>query len=197
MVIRTIEKKDLHWNYYLSIIKELETISDYIEFHKDNNDTFSIELAKILFVASSEADVVLKSICNKLDKNTPVNNINDYRRLIKKSFIFSSLKDELVQIPLHSFLLKPWGEWHGKSHPLWWTAYNKVKHERNNHFSKATLKNALNAVGGLLILVVYLRTLEDASPFNKIGFESALPIVSERMALRSNFLKLADHNLFH
>jgi hypothetical protein len=31
----------------------------------------------------------------------------------------------------------------------WWSSYNKVKHQRDAHFTLATLHNALNAMGGL------------------------------------------------
>lgn len=40
--------------------------------------------------------------------------------------------------------------------PLWWTAYNKVKHHRHTDFERATLKNFLNAVAGLFVAVVHL-----------------------------------------
>lgn len=33
-----------------------------------------------------------------------------------------------------------------------WRSYNNVKHERNNYYHEATLKNALDALGALFIL---------------------------------------------
>ncbi|MNV97181.1 hypothetical protein D3C71_1922710 [compost metagenome] len=39
---------------------------------------------------------------------------------------------------------------------MWWQAHNKVKHNRDEHFNRATLKNCLNAVGGLFIAVLHL-----------------------------------------
>jgi hypothetical protein len=51
---------------------------------------------------------------------------------------------------------KPWSNWNNlNEHPLWWTANNKIKHQRTEHFEKANLKNAFNAVGGLLITTLY------------------------------------------
>jgi hypothetical protein len=40
--------------------------------------------------------------------------------------------------------------------PKWWTAYNKIKHHRDAEYDQANLKNALNAVGGLFVMVLYL-----------------------------------------
>jgi hypothetical protein len=34
-----------HWNYFLALEKDLETVSRYIEFSRDNLNTYSIELA--------------------------------------------------------------------------------------------------------------------------------------------------------
>lgn len=51
-------------------------------------------------------------------------------------------------------LFAPWEEWQKpKSPPLWWTANNKVKHHRQEHFVDANLKNVLNATAGLLLLL--------------------------------------------
>lgn len=39
---------------------------------------------------------------------------------------------------------------------MWWKAHNNVKHRRNSAFAEANLKNTLNAVGGLYVLVLHL-----------------------------------------
>jgi len=40
--------------------------------------------------------------------------------------------------------------------PYWWTAYNNIKHHRDSEYHRASLKNALNAVAGLFVVVLYL-----------------------------------------
>jgi len=57
--------KLLHWNYFLVLESDLEHISRYIEFTTDNFKVYSQEFAHILLAASSEVDVVLKSLCKK------------------------------------------------------------------------------------------------------------------------------------
>ena len=49
----------------------------------------------------------------------------------------------------------PWENWACSKNPLWWKSYNNVKHERDAYFQEATLKNALNALGGLLALTYH------------------------------------------
>lgn len=57
---------------------------------------------------------------------------------------------------------------HGKETPFWWTAYNKVKHERTSHFkdgkvnySRANQKNLIYAFAALFVLEKsYLESIE-------------------------------------
>ena len=65
------------------------------------------------------------------------------------------LTTTLVFVPRYGLDFKPWDNWAGPNNPLWWRSYNKVKHERDAHFDQATLKNALNALGALLILTYH------------------------------------------
>lgn len=51
---------------------------------------------------------------------------------------------------------QPWSNWTAGRPPKWWTANNKVKHERHNEFEKANLKNCLNAVAGVFAAALYL-----------------------------------------
>ncbi len=44
--------------------------------------------------------------------------------------------------------------------PHWWQAYNKVKHHRDSHFHGASLKNALNALAGLFVLLLFFYRIE-------------------------------------
>jgi hypothetical protein len=165
MGIEKKKEKDLSWNYYLSLKKELEVVSDYIEFEEANYQTYSIELAKLLMAASSEVDVVLKQLCNTLNPKKRHKDIKDYRETIQK-YLKKDFLAEKVSITRHGLELDPWSNWrkHKDKNPDWWKAYNDVKHQRNAEFSKATLKNALNAMSALLISILYLRAVEWIHP---------------------------------
>ena len=165
MGIEKKKEKDLSWNYYLSLKKELEVVSDYIEFEEANYQTYSIELAKLLMAASSRVDVVLKQLCNTLNPEGKHENINNYRVTIKQ-YLQADFLAEKVSISRHGLELDPWSNWrmHEERNPDWWNAYNDVKHQRNAEFPKATLKNALNAMSALLISILYLRAVEWIHP---------------------------------
>ena len=157
MVIRAKPNKT-HWNYFLSLERDLEVLSRYVEFATANEETFSIELARLLFAAASEVDVLAKLICTQLEPRRKPNSISAYKPILLAGI--PSLPTMTVYIPRYGLEFEPWSNWAGTSSPDWWVAYNKVKHQRDAHFAKATLKNAWNAVGGLLILVTYYYSRE-------------------------------------
>lgn len=142
-----------HWNYFLALEDDVVRLSRYIEFTQDNFDVYSLELARILFSAASEVDVVAKQLCAKLDKTSKADNIVEYRKIIRPAF--PVLTDALVLVPRFGLTLNPWEQWANDSNPLWWTAYNNVKHHRHTHFADASLKNALNSVAGLFVLLLF------------------------------------------
>jgi hypothetical protein len=154
-----------HWSYFLAIEKDLENTSRYVEFSTENLETFSIEFTHILLSASSEIDVLLKQICALLDGNSKRENIDNYRDIIIK--YCSQLIDEEIIINRYGMTFKPWESWKEGLNPTWWNGYNKVKHKRNDSLSDANLKNAVNAVGALLIVVLYYYKLQYSNELNR------------------------------
>jgi hypothetical protein len=145
----------VHWNYFLAIERDLEVLSRYIEFDERNFQCFSIENARIILAAGAESDIVCKKLCRLADVNSRANKINHYRTNLVAAI--PGIADFEVTVARFGLTLKPWDEWRNAGGvPFWWTAYNKVKHHRDTDFDKANLKNALNAVAGLFILVLYL-----------------------------------------
>jgi hypothetical protein len=144
-----------HWNYLLALERDVERISRYVEFHEDNFSCFSVELARILLAAGAETDVVAKQVCRAANAGSVAENILQYRDEIVP--MYPRLAGFTLLLPRFGLTLKPWDEWTRRGGvPIWWTAYNKTKHERHSEFKRANLKNALNAVGGLLVMVLYL-----------------------------------------
>lgn len=145
-------KSNIHWNYFIALEQDLEAVSRYIEFNEDNFDVYSIELAHLLFAAASEVDVMAKLLCKRFQPASNPNNINSYKEILLTEL--ADLPTMEIFIPRYGLSLKPWENWlQPDRNPLWWGSYNKVKHKRDSHFSEATLKNALNALGGLLVLI--------------------------------------------
>ena len=144
----------IHWNYFLALEKDLESLSRYIEFSESNFYVYSIELAHLLFAAASEVDVIAKMLCIQIAPNAPRGNINEYREVLLPNI--HALATTQVRIPRYGLHFSPWENWANGSNPDWWRSYNNVKHERNAYFHEATLKNALNALGALHILTFHL-----------------------------------------
>ena len=142
-----------HWNYFLAVEADLIRLSRYLEPTKDNFAAYSLELTRILFAAATEVDVVCRRFCEKLDKKTKSDNIIKYRKRILLSY--PNIIDALVQIPRFGLTLNPWEQWGKEASPVWWKAYNNVKHQRDIHFSEASLRHTLNAVGGLFVLLLF------------------------------------------
>ncbi len=143
-----------HWNFFLSLEKDLEVLSRYIEFVEANFDCYSLEIARILFSAASEADVIAKQLCSQIDSNSSASNINQYREVIRAAY--PSFQNFKITIPRFGLELTPWSNWNEPlGVPDWWTAYNKVKHHRNTDYHRGNLKNCLNAAAGLFVIILY------------------------------------------
>ena len=154
MAITSIKSLE-HWNYFLALEKDLENLSRYIEFCQSNFDCYSLDMARILLASASEVDVVAKQLCRKLNPDSPADNIHQYRNEIKIEY--PQILDFKVNIPRYGLTLIPWLNWNqNEGVPIWWSAYNKVKHHRNIDFKKANLKNVLNTVAGLFVITLYL-----------------------------------------
>lgn len=161
-------KSKIHWNYFIALEKNLEDVSRYIEFCEENFDVYSIELAHLLFAASSEVDVVAKLLCELFNPKARRENINDYRSILLAEL--PDLSEIEVSINRYGLVFKPWDNWSDSNidNPLWWCSYNEVKHQRDVHFNKATLKNAINALGALLVLTYYYYSYKLAPDGTKV-----------------------------
>ncbi len=148
-------KIEPHWNYFLAMERDLDALSRYVEFDKKNFDCFSIEIARVLLASGAEVDVVCKQVCKVIDPRSSADKINKYRSKIKAAF--PGIPQFGVLLPRFGLRLSPWDEWNkANGVPVWWTAYNKIKHQRDSEYHQASLKNALNAVAGLFVMVLYL-----------------------------------------
>lgn len=137
----------IHWNYFLAIEQDVIKLSRYIEFCEHNFNTYSIEIARIIMASTQEIDVVMKEICKNKEKSSRTE--TGYRTFIPT--IYPKFTDREVEISKYGLSFVPFEEWKNKKTPKWWTANNKIKHQRNTHFSRASLENMFKSVCGLMI----------------------------------------------
>lgn len=143
-----------YWEYFLSLEDDLEKCTKYIEFCPANYQTFSIEFAKIIIAASAEFENVAKDLCKLIDPSAKPNNMPDVYPIITREF--HRFCDVEVVLPRYKIRFKPWGQWTTNSRPDWWVnGYNKIKHSRDSSFNKANLENAIYAMGGLFVGILF------------------------------------------
>lgn len=178
-----IESKKLHhWQYFLAIEADLHRLSRFIEFSADNFQTYSIELVRILLASSAEVDIVAQQLCENLDSGRRTKNMYDYRLTI--SGARPILSDAEVEIPRYGLALKSWDNWRENEDPHWWRAYNAVKHQRHERYPEANLKNTLNSVCGLFLLLLFLYREQAAAGElvpNPIMLRLGMPFKTDRV----------------
>jgi hypothetical protein len=148
-------KVEPHWNYLLAIERDVDRLARFVEFDERNFSCFSVEIARVLLAAAAEVDVVCKQVCRRINTASSADNIHGYRDEIVPAF--PKIPAFPVLLPRFGLRLTPWDEWNKqRGVPYWWTAYNKIKHQRDSEYHRAHLKNALNAAAGLFVAVLYL-----------------------------------------
>jgi len=142
-----------HWNYFLAVEEDVERFSRYVDFSEANMETYSIELARLLFASAAEAEVVARLLCDSIKPGHGRKDLEKFGKVICLEFPF--LTELKVVLPRFSLECQPWAGWRKKK-PDWWIAYNKVKHTRHEAFNKANLRNCLDALSGLFVLLLVL-----------------------------------------
>ena len=173
---------------YCLIEKDFQNTIDYVSISPLNYSTYSPTYLKILLSIGSEVDVLKEFICNL------------YK--VKKKDFASVEKDfhsVVVEVWSEAISLTPW-ETTG-SHPVWWTIYNEVKHNRNEYaeaegfdsskryFQYANLENVLNALAGLLALemLAYKKVAEEN------GEERWIPSIHSIFQMKNLYWKDIDN----
>jgi hypothetical protein len=149
-----------HWNYFLALEDDLARLSRFVDL-AGNDDTYSLEIARLLLGASAEVDVVLKQLCKRHVAASQASKIDEYHPEVAVNCP-NFIKFE-VQIPRFGIRHQPWIDWKVGQPPVSWSDHNKVKHQRHQYFARATLKNCLNSVGGLFVAVLHLYEQEAAN----------------------------------
>lgn len=155
----------VYWRHYIALEKEFRHALQYVALDVDNYNVFSPIFMKLILQIGSEVDIVVKAYCNMLNANFAGENIYEYRKCIH--MLDTTFGQTEVNILDLDVIIKPWEIWDdlmNKPSPEWWTAYNKVKHERLNYgeigaltkqyYKFANLEHVLNALAGLYQVLI-------------------------------------------
>jgi hypothetical protein len=146
-----------YWQHFLALEADFAATSRYVEFSRLNLAVFSVEYVKLLLAAGSEIDVLCKLACKSIDGSAKYKNIDDYRSCLTAH---TRIASEEVFVRRYDLAFRPWSDWASGKNPSWWGSYNSVKHQRDVHYSEASLENCANAISGLFVIVLYCHEAE-------------------------------------
>lgn len=161
--------------YYLSLDEQVAETARYVSIRSDNGGAYSLEYSKLLQTICGEIDVFAKALYNLENPDAELWKLNIQKWGTFLQHRFPNIEFEAVQVEGYGEL-RPWENWRyesyqdrrgsrrirlaeGKGTPVWWLAYNKVKHERttlrpdsSSHFKKANQGNVIGALAALYTL---------------------------------------------
>lgn len=177
-----------YWNYFLDLEEQFISTKRFVEFDDSNFAAYSVEYLKLLQAVCSEIDVVAKILAEEYDaefKKIENKSIQKWGFYLQQAYPMI----ETISVDFNSdYSVCPWSNWkyerytdknnalryrlvQGKKTPFWWTAYNKVKHERTSHYKagktnyvRANQKNLIYAFAALFILEsLFLEPIDDST----------------------------------
>ena len=164
IMVLTIPIEGSAWTSYTTVEDDFINYLDYVPWTHDHRKVWSPKLANLLLNAGSLIGSIFKSYSNSptLDLVEDIDkirgkkpSINDFQKVYEKVYSFSNREVYLLSTEEK---LTPWSNWQKQdTPPIWWTAYNKVKHDRFKNITEATLENTLNALSGLFLMCALLK----------------------------------------
>jgi hypothetical protein len=174
--------KNIYWNYFISIEEDLARLSRFVEFDQRNEDTFSIELVRLLISSSSEFEVVAKELCSIKDPSKIIKNIDDIRETLIS--FYNDIFNLEITVSRFGLKYKPLSNWETGRNCDWWRSYNSVKHQRNSNYENANLKNVINSIGALYIVnLYYYNALQESEKGSIVNMEETTLVLKPRPCL--------------
>lgn len=166
---------ELSKKMYQMIERRLTDFLEYVPLDVDHLDVHSLKLVTVILetgpeILSSfdiavfkwkgvlelfgEEDSKRKELLMKEQKLKRRNlslGFNDYYNYLESYY---GLKELEITIPDLKSYIMPFET----KHPEWWNCYNLLRHDKYANLKKATLRNALKALGALFLLINYNTT---------------------------------------
>ena len=139
---------------YELLKNDLKLIFEFIEPCPENQAIFSHKIYELLLRACTEVESLCKQIFEANNKTA--------KNIIRFSDLESAMKLSSYSVNSYGFSYPefyPFEKFKStvprdNRSPVWYKAYNNVKHNRLENFSDASLKNVIEAVGGVYVLLV-------------------------------------------
>jgi hypothetical protein len=136
---------------YRAIANTLNEVFYVIEPAEANLNAFGHQIRNLFIVACTEVENLLKSFFR--DNGRKSENLNMGKYVQSNSWL--QLNNYSVSLRLHRYnqMITPFESWPTTHSLNWYQAYNDTKHNRHTDFDKANLKNLIDAVAAIHILI--------------------------------------------
>jgi hypothetical protein len=143
-----------YYSAYSLLVKEYLALLEYIEPTDKNKSVYSHRLYELYLRACTEFENICKEILlSENYEKTGHLNINDYRTL-DASLKLNEREVGLLFWQPYTKYISPFSDWKIADKPLsWYQDYNKVKHNRNTEFSRASLLNVTSAIAAVFTIL--------------------------------------------
>lgn len=130
---------------------QLIEIFNFVEPRKSNYLVYSLKIYNLFIQCCTEFESMCKEILkdNIYNKSVSEMKIYDYSKITNLML----LHEYECSSPLFDDVIKPFEQWRSKNALLWYQDYNEVKHNRSDKFEKANLKNLIDSLVALRILL--------------------------------------------
>jgi hypothetical protein len=145
------------WRQYVLLQERFLEIIGHVDLSEKNLETYSDSLVEFIRSGGGEID----SICKTLLPGDPDDrsNMDRWRDFLENTYELSSVS---LLVPRFGSYVRPFRMFALGKAPVWWDAYNAVKHRRATNFERATLRVALDALAALFVLnLIKLREFFD------------------------------------
>jgi len=167
------EFSNVYWSHFIALEKEFAQTTSFVTINEANYSTYSSMFAKLLLETCSEIDVTFKLYCSMLSPSFNGKKLNAYMMCMNQvDPLFSAQKVEIRGL---TNSIQPWINFSNNNAPFWWTAYNRVKHNRTEDssidgvsqksFMFANLKNTVAALAALYqieVMIYYQLALSES-----------------------------------
>jgi hypothetical protein len=155
---------------FLLLQNDVLDLFSYVEPSDRNLGTYSHRIQQLLMRACVEVEANLTAILldNNYKPSNPRLTMTQYR-MVDTSHRLSSYEIRVPGWNGNEGLRRPFSHWAAGSNETlpWYDAYNKSKHNRHEHFARATLTALVDAFCGLGVLLTAQFHNEDYSPGGK------------------------------
>jgi len=138
------------------LLSDFQKLTEFVEPSIANAGTYSFRIYELILRTCTEFESICKELLieGNYGKQPEHMNINDYKTL-ESSLILESIKVSLTGWNPENDFIQPFNGWSREQPPLrWYNQYNVVKHNRNSHFTNASLDILRYSICGLFCCLV-------------------------------------------